>query len=168
MGYGPSPAPKRSWKDVCLPDYGTYMEFRKLKKAEAEKKRKAREGGESLTVVPEGQYKKFDEFCHLLEDGAELARKQRKWLVGIPVFMMFCSGFTFGAAGYTVFSEGLKGVSAAETVKNNGHVVQLAIVALCFTMVCLCASISPTSIKQIYYTNIGLVVVSHTAAQTLD
>ena len=46
---------------MCACLHGTYMEFRTLKKAEAEKKRKAREGGESLTVVPEGQYKKFDE-----------------------------------------------------------------------------------------------------------
>ena len=157
MGYGPSPAPKRTWKQVLLPEHGTYMEFQKLKRAEKEKKKQEMEGGESLTVVPEGQFAQFDQFTRLLEEGAELAKNQRKWLVGIPVFLMFCSGGAFGTAGYLVFSEGLKGVPAADVVKNNGHIVQLAIVALCFTMVCLCASISPTSVKQIYYTNIGLV-----------
>ena len=156
MGYGPSPAPKRTLWDRLLPEYGTYMEFRKLKKAEAEKAKTKAKGGKRLMTVPKGEFEKFDEFEHLLESGAETARKQRKYLIGIPLIGMFMSGGTFGYAGYVVFSEGLKGVPAAEVVKDNGHIVQLAIVMLCFMMVCLCASISPTSIKQIYYTNIGL------------
>ena len=41
-------------------------------------------------------------------------------------------------------------------VKTNGFLVQLSIVMLCFTMICLCSSIAPTSIKQIYYTAVGL------------
>ena len=157
MGYGPAPAPKRTWKQMLLPEHGTFMEFRKLKKAEQDKAKQAKEGGESLTIVPRGQYEAFDQFTDLLETGAEVARHQRKYLVGIPVGLMFMCGAIFGTSGYLVFAEGLK-TSAATAVQEYSYLVQLAIVMLCFTMVCLCASISPTSIKQIYYTNIGLVV----------
>ena len=45
MGYGPSPAPKRTLWDRLLPEYGTYMEFRKLKKAEADAMRAKIAGG---------------------------------------------------------------------------------------------------------------------------
>ena len=86
------------------------MEFRKLKKAEAEKAKTKAKGGKRLMTVPKGEFEKFDEFEHLLESGAETARKQRKYLIGIPLIGMFMSGGTFGYAGYVAFSEGLKGV----------------------------------------------------------
>ena len=155
MGYGPSPAPKRTWKQVLLPEYGTYMEFRKLKAAEREKAKQAKEGGEPLSIVSRGQYAAFDQFTDLLEHGAAVSRHQRKYLVGIPVVLMFLCGATFGTSGYLVFVEGMKS-NAATAVQEHSYLVQLAIIMLCFTMVCLCASISPTSIKQIYYTNVGL------------
>ena len=94
MGYGPSPAPKRTWRDAILPEYGTYMQFRKLKQAEVAKARAAKDGGESLKTVARGEHAAFDQFTDLLEHGAEVAQGQRKWLVGVPVFGMFLSGGT--------------------------------------------------------------------------
>ena len=128
------------------------MQFRKLKQADADKQRAAKDGGQSLVDVPRGEHAAFDQFTDLLDHGAEVATSQRKWLVGVPVVAMFLSGGTFGGVAYMVFAEGFKGdyASAAEVVKDNGYLVQLAIVSLCFTMICLCSSIAPTSIKQIY------------------
>ena len=67
------------------------------------------------------------------------ARHQRKYLVGIPCVLMFLCGTTFGTSGYLVFVEGMKS-NAATAVQEHSYLVQLAIIMLCFTMVCLCAS----------------------------
>jgi hypothetical protein len=162
MGYGDdgSMSTKRTWSQVIFPEHGTYAEFRKLQRAEAEKAKAEKTAGESLLVVQRGTYPAFDQFVELLEGGARIAAQQRKWLIGIPVTLCFICGSVFGFAGYTIFSAGLKGdgMPPAEVVQTHTFDVQLSIVMLCLSLVTLLASLSPTSIKGIYYTCIGLIL----------
>jgi hypothetical protein len=159
MGYGPSPAPKLTWSQVIFPEHGTYMEYKKLKAAEAEQKRQEKAGGESLMTIPRGQHKALDQFDDLLETGAAVAKNQRKWLVGIPCTAAMACGGTLGYVAVSIFSAGIvDGLPAAEVVSKYTTSVQAVIVLLCWAFILMLASLSPTNIKGIYYTNIGYII----------
>ena len=160
MGYGPSPAPnKLTWTQVIFPEHGTYMQYQKYKASEAERLRQEKAGGESLMTVPRGQYKALDDFDDLLETGAAIAKGQRKWLTGIPMTLAFLSGGSLGYVAYSIFAAGLvDGLPAAEVVMQYTRSVQLVIVLLCWAFILMLASLSPTNVKGITYTNIGLII----------
>ena len=158
MGYGPSPEPKLTWRQRMFPEHGTYAEYKKQLKAQAERDKEASREGEGLMTIPRGKHPKLDAFDDLLENGARIANEQRRWLVGIPTsFAMACGTFLVLIA-WSIFKKGLQGMAAATVMQEYTTRVQACIVFLCWAFILMLASLSPTNVKGIYYTAVGLIV----------
>ena len=146
----------------CVVPYSAWDELRKLRAAQAADAKARVDGGESLLGIPRGKYPKLDTFDDLLENGARVAKQQRKWLVSIPLGAMvltFALSFAIMVQGEILTGAAAPGLSPAEVQKRMYKVVLVVNYLLIWGVVLLLASLSPTNIKGLCYTCIGLIAV---------